>query len=313
MTTFHVDSEVGPLRRVLLHRPGPSCDGSPRPTATSCSSTTSRGCKRARQEHDAFAEVLADRGVEVLLVGDLLTETMNGPAGPDLAASTGWSTSGTSAGTWPRRRGRPSRTPTPRPSPTHLIGGITVDELPHGSTRGLRADVLGPKGFVLPPLPNQLFTRDATAWIYDGVSLNPMALRARRRETTHLEAVYRFHPRFTAEPLPPLVRRRSTRTTAPEPSRGATSWSSATAPCSWGWAQRTTPQAVEALARRLFAADDGIDTVIAVVPAPQPGLHAPRHGHDDGRRGHLRDLPRGARRPAGPGPSHRATPTARSS
>src|SRR4029453_2687872 len=54
----------------------------------------------------------------------------------------------------------------------------------------------GPRGFLLPPLPNHLFARDTTCWIYGGVSLNPMATRARRRETAHLEAIYRFHPLF---------------------------------------------------------------------------------------------------------------------
>jgi arginine deiminase len=54
---------------------------------------------------------------------------------------------------------------------------------------------------VLPPLPNHLFARDTTCWIYDGVSLNPMASAARRQETAHLEAVYRFHPLFAGEPF----------------------------------------------------------------------------------------------------------------
>ena len=59
--------------------------------------------------------------------------------------------------------------------------------------------MLDDHGFVLPPLPNHMFTRDTTCWIYGGVSVNPMAMPARRRETAHLEAIYRFHPLFAGE------------------------------------------------------------------------------------------------------------------
>ena len=82
---------------------------------------------------------------------------------------------------------------------SHLIGGLTIGEMPPGRAQGLAAEVGGPNAFVLPPLPNHMFTRDTSCWIYGGVSLNPMALTPRRRETANLEAVYRFHPRFSAE------------------------------------------------------------------------------------------------------------------
>ena len=76
-----------------------------------------------------------------------------------------------------------------------LIGGITYDELPFRS-RALPAAVPALDGFVLPPLPNHLFTRDTSAWIYDGVSINSMAMAARRRESIHYDAIYRYHPLF---------------------------------------------------------------------------------------------------------------------
>ena len=78
---------------------------------------------------------------------------------------------------------------------TRLTGGITVLELPD-EIKSAIGPALGPTDFVLPPLPNQLFTRDTSAWLYGGVSLNPMFWPARQLETLNVEAIYRFHPRF---------------------------------------------------------------------------------------------------------------------
>jgi arginine deiminase len=78
---------------------------------------------------------------------------------------------------------------------THLTGGITVSELPR-EMRSAIGEALHVTDFVLPPLPNQLFTRDTSAWLYGGVSLNPMFWPARQLETLNVEAIYRFHPRF---------------------------------------------------------------------------------------------------------------------
>lgn len=272
MGRFYVDSEVGPLRRVLLHRPGPELERLTPTNRHELLFDDVPWVARAREEHDAFAEALEDRGVEVLLVGDLLAETMKDPRarswlldrvvherdlGQDLADATRTALEAAD----------------PRTITDHLIGGTTLDELPPGSTRGLRADVLGPKGFVLPPLPNQLFTRDATAWIGDGVSLNPMALRARRRETTHLEAVYRFHPRFAGESFP-ILYGGADEDTGAGTLEGGDLLVLGRGAVLIGMGSRTTPQAVEALARRLFAAGEGIRTVIAVsLPPTRAFMH----------------------------------------
>ena len=77
----------------------------------------------------------------------------------------------------------------------HLIGGVTVAELPE-DFRKLVEKVYTGTEFVLPPLPNQLFTRDSSCWIYNGVTVNPMYWPARRKETLHLTAIYKYHPYF---------------------------------------------------------------------------------------------------------------------
>ena len=78
---------------------------------------------------------------------------------------------------------------------TRLTGGITVLDLPD-EVRSAIGKALQPTDFVLAPLPNQLFTRDTSAWIYGGVTLNPMFWPARQLETLNVEVIYRFHPRF---------------------------------------------------------------------------------------------------------------------
>ncbi|WP_329484838.1 arginine deiminase [Kribbella sp. NBC_01484] len=150
--------------------------------------------RRARQEFDAFADLMHSRGVEVLLVHDLLTTTLEDRDARDWLLS---------------RRVRPEDVTVmfagpmrdwlaemaPEDLATRLTGGVTVQELPVEINSAI-GDALKQTDFVLPPLPNQLFTRDTSAWIYGGVSLNPMYWPARQLETLNVEAIYRFHPRF---------------------------------------------------------------------------------------------------------------------
>jgi arginine deiminase len=227
--------------------------------------------KRARQEHDAFADTLADRGVEVLYVAELLAETVK----DDHARS--WLLDRVVT---ERDLGRDLAGPVrdffdqadPTTVATHLIGGITPSELPTGLASGLRAAVLGPHGFVLPPLPNHLFTRDTTCWIYGGVSLNPMAMPARRRETAHVEAIYRFHPLFAEEPFV-LWNGGVDDDAGSATIEGGDVLVIGKGAVLIGMGQRTTPQAVEALARRLLA-HGGATTVIPVMlPSSRAFMH----------------------------------------
>ena len=149
MTTNHVESEVGVLRRVLLHRPDLELR---RLTPTNCRDLLFDDVlwvRRARQEHDAFADTLRDQDVEVLDVGHLLAETIKDDRargwlldravtehelGRDLAAVV--------------RDFLESADPTTAAS--HLIGGLTASELPTGSVGGLRLEVGGPHGLPAP-------------------------------------------------------------------------------------------------------------------------------------------------------------------
>ena len=271
MATFHVDSEVGVLRRVLLHRPDLELR---RLTPSNCSDLLFDDVlwvKRARQEHDAFADTLADRGVEVLYVAELLAETVK-----DDAARAWLLDRVVTEQDLGRALAEPVRdffdAADPTTLATHLIGGITPGELPAGTARGLRAAVRADHGFVLPPLPNHMFTRDTTCWIYGGVSLNPMAMPARRRETAHLEAIYRFHPLFADEPFERWY------------GGGDKDHGSATieggdvlvignGAVLVGMGERTTPQAVESLTRNLLTAGAASTVIAVALPSRRAFMH----------------------------------------
>jgi arginine deiminase len=193
-TVLGANSEVGKLNMVMVHRPDLAHE---RLSPSNCRELLFDDViwvRRARQEHDAFVDLMRERGVEVLLFHELLAQTLEDKEAREWLLS---------------RRIRPEEVTVMFAEPlkewlsempaeelaTRLTGGITVLELPD-EIKSAIGPALRPTDFVLPPLPNQLFTRDTTAWLYGGVSLNPMFWPARQLETLNVEAIYRFHPRF---------------------------------------------------------------------------------------------------------------------
>ena len=249
-TRLYVGSEVGTLRRVILHRPDLELRRLTPRNKDDLLFDDVLWVKRARQEHDAFADALAERGVEALLLERLLAETLEDPAvredvlGQTLRAANLKSTLGPAARAW-------LESMTSTEAAHWLIGGVAWDELPF-EAESLAAAVAADRddGFALPPLPNHMFTRDTSAWIYGGVSVNAMAKPARSRESIHLEAIYKHHPLFAGRdfefwsdgwPLPPHL-------------EGGDILVIGNGAVLVGMGERTTPVAVELLAERLFAA-----------------------------------------------------------
>ena len=142
---------------------------------------------------------MRDRGVEVVELHNLLTETMDDPRAPrpgcwtarssPTRSGSAWST--TPAATWTRCE--------PRRLAELLIGGMSTRDLPDELRSGYRAlarEDTGVTEYLMPPLPNTLYTRDTTCWIYGGVTLNPLFWPARHDETLLMKAIYEFHPDF---------------------------------------------------------------------------------------------------------------------
>lgn len=194
-------SEVGALRTVLVHRPGRALERMTPHNREEFLFDDLVWVERAQQEHDDFVAVLRDRGVEVLYLYDLLVETLD--VSPDarehiVARAVSPYTVGPSLVQDLRTYlvGLPAER-----LADALIGGLLIGEIDGLDPKELARYSLGAvltdaDSFVLPPLPNTMFTRDSSAWLYGGVVLPPLFWHARRLEVVNVSTIYRYHPRF---------------------------------------------------------------------------------------------------------------------
>ncbi len=203
MTEFGVHSEVGRLRKVMVHRPDLSLQRLTPSNHDELLFDDVLWVERAQYEHDQFVARMRERGVEVFLLSDLLAETLAADQDArerliELVASeytVGWSLVDEIQALLADLA--------PEQLAAHLIGGLTVAEAGLDLAAAARVSLIGAalqdtSAFVIPPLPNTLFTRDSSCWIFGGVSINPMYWPARRREAYNVGAIYRAHPMFAA-------------------------------------------------------------------------------------------------------------------
>ena len=253
-----VDSEVGRLRSVLLHRPGAELK---RLTPRNNDQLLFDGIPwvdRAQDEHDAFAKALSGRGVEVLLLAELVEQALVDPRaraagvhaavdqlrlGVDLADALRSHLSGLDASTLAGT----------------LMAGMTFEELPVSEGASLVRRMHHPHDFAIDPLPNLLFTRDSSVWVGNRVAITSLALPARRRETSLMDLVYAYHPRF--------ARTGRAYGAHSAPLEGGDVLLLAPGVLAIGVGERTTPAGAEAFARSAFA--DGLAHAVLAVPITQ--------------------------------------------
>ncbi|MET9066976.1 arginine deiminase [Streptosporangium sandarakinum] len=276
--TFHVDSEVGRLRRVLLDRPELALRRLTPSNKEDFLFDEVLWVERAMEEHREFERILRERGVIVHLLADLLRETIEIPEarkyildniideryfGPMAVDALRNALDSMEAADLQR----------------YLVGGITKRELVERGTdpKSLAFHTRDADGFVLPPLPNHLFTRDTSCWIYGGVSINAMRRKARQRETVNYQAVYRYHPMFASgydRPgedgydvwMPGM-------SAAPATIEGGDVLVIGRGAVLVGMSERTRPEAVEMLARSLFARG-GAERIVALhLPKARAFMH----------------------------------------
>ena len=250
-----VDSEVGRLRTVMLHRPGAEIA---RLTPRNNDALLFDGVPwlgRAQEEHDAFAQALRDHEVEVLYLVELLQQTLESAEARDavIAATTAAlhlgdglraHLSGWLAGLHPTELA------------TVLTAGLRNDEVP---VRTLVTSLLAHDDFVIDPLPNLLFTRDSSVWLPDRVAVTSLAMPARVRETQLTGLVYGHHPRFAgvAQVHGPHL----------EHVEGGDVLLLAPGVMAIGVGERTTPAGAERFARQVLAG--GLAHTVLVVPIAQ--------------------------------------------
>ncbi|WP_312289017.1 arginine deiminase [Stutzerimonas nitrititolerans] len=193
-----VHSEVGKLRKVLVCSPGLAHQ---RLTPSNCDELLFDDVlwvSQAKRDHFDFVTKMRERGVEVLEMHNLLTDILHDAEAKRWLLDRKLTPNLIGLGLHDEVRAWLQELE-PRQLAEHLIGGISGDDLPgthSGEIVRMFRDYLGHSSFILPPLPNTLFTRDTTCWIYGGVTLNPMHWTARRQETVLAAAIYKFHPTF---------------------------------------------------------------------------------------------------------------------
>lgn len=272
---FGVHSEVGRLRKVLLHRPDLELKRLTPSNHDELLFDDVLWVRKARQQHDAFADLLRERGVEVLYLEDLLAETLAAPDARAWVLDRAVTDFTVGAGMSDEVRAYLDAV-APVTLADHLVGGLTVREaellLDHDGDGAERRAIargslvvasMADDDFVLRPLPNTYFTRDSSAWIYGGVVVNPMYWPARRLEALNAEAVYRFHPAFRDAGFAFWYsREQEGEDFGRASSEGGDIMPIGNRTVAIGMSERTTAQMIEKIALSLFAAG-AADRVIA--------------------------------------------------
>lgn len=195
MSEFGVYSEVGKLRKVIVHRPGMEMR---RLTPSNCQELLFDDViwtRQARQDHNTFVDLMrVEFGIDVMRVHQLLEEVVQDENGRSYILDRKITPNEVGVGAVAELRAWMNEMDS-KTLVAHLIGGVTVSELPI-DLRVFVHKAYGGTEFILPPLTNQLFTRDSSCWIYGGVTLNPMYFPARHQEKLHLAAIYKYHPKF---------------------------------------------------------------------------------------------------------------------
>ena len=268
---FHVDSEVGRLRQVVLHRPDLELKRLTPDNAADLLFDDVLWVSRAQAEHDAFAGALRSRGVVVHYYSDLLTQTLEIPDARDYIMERVFD---------PRRHGPLAATVLRATMDGldsarlagFLAGGITKREIIElgPEPKSIAFHSLDPDDFVLAPLPNLLYQRDTSCWIYGGVSINAMRRPARIPETVFDEAIYHWHPMFARAGFDIWYHGADA---GPATIEGGDILVMGNEAVLVGMSERTTPQAVEVLAHRLFAAGAARCLVAIDMPKTRAFMH----------------------------------------
>ena len=264
-----VHSEAGRLRKVLVCRPGLAQQ---RLTPHNCAELLFDDVmwvSQARTDHFSFTSLMQERGVEVLELHDLLADVLALPAGRAWLLDRKLAPEQVGLALAADLLGWMSEMPA-RELAERLIGGVVRAELPFALADGF-ANYLDPADFIIAPLPNAMFTRDTSCWVYGGVTLNPMHWPARRAETLLMKAVYRFHPMFAGDARIWWG--------DPEQDHGAATLEGGDVmPVGHGvvlvgMGERSTPQAVALLAQALFRDGAATRVIAAKLPRIRGAMH----------------------------------------
>jgi arginine deiminase len=264
---FGADSEVGCLRTVLMHRPGPELRRVTPRTRNQLRFDNLPWVARAQQEHDVLADALRVLGIEVIYLTEFLRDVLEYASARDEAISSvvaNCELGDELAGIVKTHLEELN----PGDLASALMAGLTPGELRTG--RGLVYDLLDPHDFVVEPLPNLVFGKDSSVWIGDQAVVGTLA-PPRRRESDLLAVIYGHHPRFAGigGTRPPYRAECGLL-------HGGDVVLLGPGVVAVGVGARTMPASAEQLARHLL--ETGIATNVLIVPR---ACHGQGHGQDD--------------------------------
>jgi arginine deiminase len=269
---YGVHSEVGVLRKVLVCAPGLAHQ---RLTPTNCDDLLFDDVlwvQNARRDHFDFMAKMRERGVEVLELHNVLAETLEVPGATAWLLDRKIVANEVGLGLVEDTRAFLVSLP-PRALAEFLIGGLATTDLPADFRPGylaLARESTGVREYLMPPLPNTLYTRDTTCWLYGGVTLNPLYWPARHDETLLYKAIYTFHPDFNGAQI-----------WWGDPERD---WGLATleggdvmpignGAVAVGMSERTSRQAITQFAAALFAEQAADRVIVAGMPKLRAAMH----------------------------------------
>lgn len=268
--TPRVDDEISPLRTVIVHEPGAEMERLTPPNRDELLFDDLLSPEKARDEHQFFVKTMREQGVNTLPFRSLFEETLAideakayvlensvnyKRLGPILApALHEWAD-----GLNPQELGKLA------------VEGITKSEWHDISeVSSLVAQRLDDDDFLIGPLPNHMFTRDASAWMYGGVAVNSMNRLVRRRESLHYSAIYKYHPLFRDADFDFWTTGFSGASRSVE---GGDILVLGDGVLAIGVSERTTPQGVERLAQRLFEAGRARKVLAVMLPIAREFMH----------------------------------------
>ncbi len=269
--TFGVHSEVGKLNKVMVHEPGLEHRRLTPSNAEDLLFDDVIWVDRAIEEHQQFVELMRSRGVEVFLAEELLAEALASEAAQDFVVDNILNERMVGAHNVEQAR-ESFKAEAGADVADVLIGGLTRAEASEDDN-GLLLQASDPTAMILPPLPNFIFQRDPSCWIYGGVTLNPMAKPARKPESIIVETIYRHHPMFNADGGVNIWMGGVGQDWGRSTVEGGDVEVIGNGKVMIGMGERTTPQAVSILARSLFAAEAADEVLAVSLPRHRSYMH----------------------------------------
>jgi len=272
-SSFGAYSEVGRLRKVLVCSPGLAHNRLTPSNAEALLFDDVMWVENARRDHAEFVQLMEGRDIEVLELHQLLAETLDIPVARRWLLDRKITANEVGLGLVDDVRAFLDELPSATLA-RFVIGGLSTTDLPRGfapPSIALVREESGMRDYLMPPLPNTLYTRDTTSWIYGGVTLNPLYWPARHAETLLMKAVYEFHPTFAGAV--------TTWWGDPELDQGlATLEGGDVMPLGGGvvvigMSERSSRQAITQLATELFIAGAAHHVIVAKMPKLRAAMH----------------------------------------